>query len=569
MRGLKYATYVLFVSFPQNILRRVYIFASDKVPNYGLFKIFILFISSILILLFIIACILNGAWIYNIVVIFSILTFGIIFRFFIQLFQFKGMLAETVDQIANQRFSNVSHFTSLTDLPINNSDKERIHKLISQSTELEIGIMDRDGRILDLFGALSFFDCVSLEKFIPKDRFKISIVIKDGIILIKKSFENDRFSFIKEAYFLTKLSDKINVPSIRYILPNQNIIYMNLILGKSIQDLLANNGVTIRYSDIVKEPSFKKLSGSEISHIVDKNVKNNIDKFVDFKIFDSIDRQLDIAHKCGIVGIYLKPGNILIEDGTSTAFLIDFHTARIFKNKGFLFNLFRDQDRIKFNTKCGRNLITEKSASNYICHNIREWYAPIDFGYGLTKGAFWWVNSGVGRWKVFIKNYLPDLKDKRVLDLGSNNGCMPLMMLKEGASEIIGMESSKEFFQQSLLVRELFQWRDMQKYAFKAINTDMYDIINSDFGSFDIVTSFCTLYYLNEQQMESIIRRISEISPLVVIQANNLAGSTWDSDKPRRASVEFLKNLLEKNGFPYVDIKSPPFSTRPLLIGNS
>jgi nicotinamide riboside kinase len=95
----------------------------------------------------------------------------------------------------------------------------------------------------------------------------------------------------------------------------------------------------------------------------------------------------------------------------------------------------------------------------------------------------------------------------------------------------------------------------------------MYSIINSDLGKFDMVTSFCTLYYLKEPQMEAVVKRASEISLLMVIQANTMAGSTWDSDKPRRASVEFLKNLLEKNGFPYVDIKSPPFSTRPLLIG--
>ena len=70
------------------------------------------------------------------------------------------------------------------------------------------------------------------------------------------------------------------------------------------------------------------------------------------------------------------------------------------------------------------------------------------------------------------------------------------------------------------------------------------NIINLDLGRFDIVTSFCTLYYLKEKQMEAVVRRASEISSFFVIQANTIAGSTWDSDKPRRASVEFLNNLL-------------------------
>ena len=67
--------------------------------------------------------------------------------------------------------------------------------------------------------------------------------------------------------------------------------------------------------------------------------------------------------------------------------------------------------------------------------------------------------------------------------------------------------------------------------------------------------------------MEAVVRRASEISSFFVIQANTIAGSTWDSDKPRRASVEFLNNLLKKNGFPHVDIIVPSLSTRPLLIG--
>ena len=567
LRGLSYTFYVLLCSLPQNILRRGYILIANNVASTGIFKWFLSLIMINLFLLWIIASIVTGEWVLNLGIILALIILGFFFRYFFMIINLKWMLKEALSKTKRVMKEGTFRFTSIADLPITNDDKNRLQYLNTQTSEIEMGILDRDGRVLDLCGALSFMNCVSRDEFIPKDRFQISIVINKGKILIKKSFGKDRISFIKEAFFLTKLSSTINVPAIWELVPHQNIIYMNLIIGKSIQEILAQTGVIIRYSDIIRESSYKLLSGSEASNVVDESVRKNITQVIDERILCSVDQQLDIAHKSGVVGVYLKPGNILVQDDTSTPFLIDFHTARFFRKKGFVFNLLRDQDRIQYNRKCGRKLITEKSASNDIRQVNHEWYAPIDFGYGLTKGAFWSVKSGMGRWEVFIKENLPDLKDKRVLDLGSNNGCLPLMMLRKGASEIIGMELSREFFKQSLLVHELFQWRNMQEYTFKALNTDMYSIINSDLGKFDMVTSFCTLYYLKEPQMEAVVKRASEISLLMVIQANTMAGSTWDSDKPRRASVEFLKNLLEKNGFPYVDIKSPPFSTRPLLIG--
>ncbi len=550
-------------------MRRVYILIADSIASAGVFKWVLSMIMISLFILWIIAGLTTGRWVLNLGIILTLIILGFALRTLILIFRQTWMLNEAISRVKKTRESRNFQFTSIADLPITSNGKNRLENLSAQTSELEIGILDRDGRVLDLCGALSFMSCVSSDEFKPKDRFQISIVIKEKEVLIKKSFGRVRASFAKEAFFLAKLWNMANVPAIWKLVPSQNVIYMDLIIGKSIQEILAQRGVIISYSDIIGEPSFKNLSGSEIKNFVDKNVSKDIEGIIGERVLGEVDRQIDFVHRSGVVGVYLKPGNILVEEGTSTPYLIDFHTARFFRKKGFIFNLFKDQDRIRYNRKCGRKLTTEKSAHNGIREVNNEWYAPMDFGYGLTKGAFWSVKSGMGRWEVFIRDYLPDLKNKRILDLGSNNGCLPLMMLREGASEIIGIELSREFFKQSLFVSELFQWRDMEDYRFRAINADMHDIINSNLGRFDVVTSFCTLYYLREQQMEALVRRASEISPLMIIQANTRAGSTWDSDKPRRASVEFLKSLLEKNGFPNVDIEEPPLSIRPLLVGSA
>ena len=49
----------------------------------------------------------------------------------------------------------------------------------------------------------------------------------------------------------------------------------------------------------------------------------------------------------------------------------------------------------------------------------RSWYQTIEFEDGIKSPGY--GDSGDSIWKI-IQPYLPDLKDKRVLDLGSNAG---------------------------------------------------------------------------------------------------------------------------------------------------
>jgi cyclopropane fatty-acyl-phospholipid synthase-like methyltransferase len=156
---------------------------------------------------------------------------------------------------------------------------------------------------------------------------------------------------------------------------------------------------------------------------------------------------------------------------------------------------------------------------------------------------------------------------KRVLDLGSNNGVMPLMMLRSGAREVVGLELSPELAELSQLVKRMFEWRDIKKYSFDIRNSDMREILRADWGKFDVVTAFCSLYYLTTEDMAKVVRKASELSPIMVLQAKTDTRPEAAENKAEKSSVGFLRKMFEENGFPFVQVYGPKNYSRPLLVG--
>lgn len=272
-----------------------------------------------------------------------------------------------------------------------------------------------------------------------------------------------------------------------------------------------------------------------------------------------------------MTGASLTYGNIVIDSKSNPCF-VDFNCARVHRStSSLIFAYMRNHDRVKFNKVYGTHLMTEQSARAALAkhtHHEPFWYAPVDFGGGLAIGGFWSADSGTGRWKFFNKEIVaPLVVGKRVLDLGSNNGAMPMMMLRSGASEVIGVEISQVFTEKAKLVRKIFEWRDMRKYSFKVYNCDMLEVIQADWGRFDVVTAFASLYYLQEEDMAKVVRKISELAPVMVIQAKADTRPEAAEDKARKSSVAFLKKLLEDNGFSRVEAFAPSNYNRPLLVG--
>jgi SAM-dependent methyltransferase len=154
----------------------------------------------------------------------------------------------------------------------------------------------------------------------------------------------------------------------------------------------------------------------------------------------------------------------------------------------------------------------------------------------------------------------PLVGGRHVLDLGSNNGSMPLMMLRAGARSVVGIEGSPEIAELARLNAQVLAWRDIRPYDIRIVTGDMRRCLTEDFGPIDVVTAFCSLYYLPEPDMARVIARTAAMGATLVLQANEAIDNL-------PAGAVTLRRLMEENGYPSVDTHEFPGFARPLLVG--
>jgi glycosyltransferase involved in cell wall biosynthesis/2-polyprenyl-3-methyl-5-hydroxy-6-metoxy-1,4-benzoquinol methylase len=467
-------------------------------------------------------------------------------------------------------------FTSWAQLPLAPEVRAEVEAARKGSPEAELllGTIDDDGRVLWRFGPLPGLPSVSDAQFVDRRRFGLSIILCKDSLLICKDYRGDHETFVREWAALTHLAGKVNVPAVHHVNESRTLLYRNLILNKTIRELLVTSGATILNADTSSDASLKTLNQKERTEAVWTRGRDLLPKIVDEEFLQRLEEQLEAAHREGVVGISITWGNVVVEEATNTPWLIDLDKARILQSRDSIsFQLLRDDERVLFNQVYNRHLITESTAREALAsHGLKMggWYAPIDFGKGLTTAGFWSTDNGTGRWAYLNKPVLKELlAGKRILDLGSNNGIMPMMMLRDGAKEVLGVELSPENVECAQFVRRVFEWRDGQRYQLQMHRGNMLDVLRCDWGRFDIITAFCSLYYLEPDEMAAVVRKAAELAPVMILQAKTDTRKTATENKAQKSSLPFLKNMLEKNGFPHVEVVAPKQFTRPLLIART
>jgi hypothetical protein len=89
-------------------------------------------------------------------------------------------------------------------------------------------------------------------------------------------------------------------------------------------------------------------------------------------------------------------------------------------------------------------------------------------------------------------------------------------------------------------------------------------------GRFDLVTAFCTLYYLSAAAMVKTVRDLSQVTDTLALQCNtDHAVERADPATFIKASPSFNLELLRNNGFPNVTLIDRRGSNRPLLIART
>ena len=214
--------------------------------------------------------------------------------------------------------------------------------------------------------------------------------------------------------------------------------------------------------------------------------------------------------------------------------------------------------------------------------SFKEWYSPLNLGpYKIPKRTFpdfnevWEYDEseGIGNWNGVIKNVMPLMAGKKVLDIGCNIGLYSIEMARMGA-DICGVDRGPKIYQpNNHLLGE--QSVPNQAYVIKNINEFFYkesipnvafaelDLMDFDFThtTCDLFFSCRVLYHLGKERMSEIIFDISKNIPEIILQANEGHSGTLG----KIATIDFHKNLLKKCGYKVKSEFAPTGSMHPIV----
>ena len=437
-----------------------------------------------------------------------------------------------------------------------------------------IAEIDQDGLLLSHIGPLPLASTIPPEMFVPRHRFDLTIVDHAGALGVRKNFGKDKFSFVTELEAAHHLAQAgCNVPAILDIDFESLSITFSYIVGDVLREALVKEGAILRDRDIGLLPDYERLSSKERREERVRQGRQVLHRVLDADGIERVFDQLKKIHAAGYILHDIKYGNVIIERDSGEPYFIDFDHAMAYPALGKLKNRFlRDGDYHKFNLHFGTEKMTYRRVKRLMKGErpsyLERFYTPISIEGGVRFGSIRDIGVSYGRWHYILKNHLPSLQGKSILDLGTNNGYIALEMLRCGAREVCAIELKEDAIAQGHFVKELVEWTDNAEYNLRYVRDDMKNVPRLHLGRFDLVTALCSLYYLDDETIVKVVRHLSTITDTFIIQCN--VDRTILRSDPRifeKASVEYGDTVLRGNGFPITKIIAPPGYARPLVIG--
>jgi len=294
---------------------------------------------------------------------------------------------------------------------------------------------------------------------------------------------------------------------------------------------------------------------------------------VDATFLEQLGDLLQRLHETGVAAGNVSYGDVLVDDGKPD--LRHRAGAPVYPRFSLRFLTERERDRDRFNFLFGTELLSEqvfRSRIDALAGRRSDFfYAPVYHGRGYGIGPIASIEMGSGKWR-FIRRHLPDVRGKRVLDLGTNNALIPLEMLRAGARSVTAYELDPVFADYARINRRWFEFVDNRSYDFDVVQRPMHAALERELTGYDIATSFCSLYYESPENMARITRGLSRAVEYFVVQANENNEQRrcgHSGDLARLASLDFLKQLLAQNGFAEQRVVQFGYYDRPLVIGRA
>lgn len=474
---------------------------------------------------------------------------------------------------ANASPSGLSSFReTLLEMKVDQKVIERVAAFTSTHQEVLLGEFDQNNRVASEIGEISSFmdSLVYQTEFQKRSRNRVQLIVFSDVVCVKKKYVKRKF-FEREILALGRLQNVKNTPQVVKIDRRELVLYQSFLVGYNLGTLAAKKGapVSVQHQAAVKYPGVGQWSEAENLPAERQQVVESLHKGVFPSTIAGIASLIERIHNSGVTVLDIKLGNIIVKHGVP--FMCDFEVAKTYGRECPRFLQERERDRDTFNYVFAGDMLTE--------HRLRETYeklgqankellyGPVYYGRGFEIGQCSSIEFGSGKWR-FIKKYLPDVFGKRILDLGSNNGVMPLEMLRAGAASVTGYEPDPTFAAFAEMNHKWFEFIDNRKYNFKIRKKHMHEILDSNMTKYDIVTAFCSLYFESIENMNRIVRLLSLRVGIFIVQCNENPNEHV-GEMLRRCSLDFLQELLYTHGFEKQEVVKFCFYDRPLIIAKS
>jgi SAM-dependent methyltransferase len=414
---------------------------------------------------------------------------------------------------------------------------------------------------------------VTPDRFVPRARFDLTVVALDGVVGVKKHFKGNVKAFVAElsaGHDLRRAGCR--VPAIFDVDFDALTITFEYLPGPVLREELAGRGAVVRDRDVDADPELRGLRRRQRRDRCIEEGRAVVADVLDPRAIDGLFGELKKIHEAGYVLHDLKFGNVVLDPQMGDPHFIDFDRARSYPDASPLaFRFLRDGDYEKFNAHFGTEKPTHRRVRAWAARGdarLERPYAPVYLAGGIRFGRVWSTDAGDGRWRYILRDHLPPLAGARILDLGANNGFNAIQMLRAGARDVVAVERDGDAIAQGRFVQELFEWADNRAYPLTYLHEPMERLPQLALGAFDLVTALCSIYYLEDHHIATLVRHISTVADTLVLQCNT--DRRLHRSDPRtfeRASVEYAAAALRRNGFPHTRLVAPRGYSRPLLVG--
>lgn len=272
---------------------------------------------------------------------------------------------------------------------------------------------------------------------------------------------------------------------------------------------------------------------------------------------------IEQMHFLNVTGI----SPLLVQTGEGKSFVVSVGNVDIHKKRNSAFYVGKNDDNKRLNKRFSLNLMTKGNALDELSNQRKKYeflYSSAYFFNGIGFGIPWAKSHGYGRWLYILRDALvPQIKGKIVLDLGSNTGILPMYMLRGGAKKVIAVEKDPLNAETMGLYKKIFEWQDDRTYDLSINNMNMLDVMQEKFKEADVVTALCSIYYITEDEIETLMTWVYENVGTLIIESNEDSRVDGRNDK---AKLRYLAMTAESVGFKNITFFEPSGFSRPLFV---